>query len=229
MATLGNIAKFDGSKDNILSYLERVSLYFDANGIVDAKQVSVLLTIIGAHAYDTLRSLDLPKDKSFLELSTALRQHYSPKPLVIGERFRFYQRYQKPNESIADFAADLRRLSITCEFGNFLDQALRDRFVCGVRSESIQKKLLAVDGLTMAKAQTDAQGMESADKHTKDFKGNDVPQQNGMNNYYSRSDTSNNSRGRATTNNNLNCYRCGRNHDEKSCKFREAECHKCGK
>ena len=24
-------------------------------------------------------------------------------------------------------------------------------------------------------------------------------------------------------------YRCGRGHDAKTCKFREAECHKCGK
>ena len=44
-------------------------------------------------------------------------------PLVIGERFRFYQRCQRTDESIADFIADLRRLSISCDFGEFLEQA----------------------------------------------------------------------------------------------------------
>lgn len=72
--------------------------------------------------------------------------------LVIGERFQFYQRCQKPKESIAEFAAALRRLSIRCEFGAFLNEALRDRFVCGMWSEAIQKKLLAEDGLTVARA-----------------------------------------------------------------------------
>ena len=37
---------------------------------------------------------------------------------------------------VANFQADLRKLSIRCEFGTFLDQAIKDRFVCGVHSES---------------------------------------------------------------------------------------------
>ena len=57
-----------------------------------------------------------------LEVNTALTGH---RTLVIAERFRFYQRGQKLGESIAEFVADLRRLSIRCEFGEFLDQALR--------------------------------------------------------------------------------------------------------
>ena len=35
-----------------------------------------------------------------------------------------------------DFIADLRRLSISCDFGGFLEQALRDRFVCVVKNEA---------------------------------------------------------------------------------------------
>jgi hypothetical protein len=64
--------------------------------------------------------------------------------------------------------ADLRRLSIKCEFGEFLDQA---RFVCGVRSEAIQKKLLVEADLSIKRAQEIAQGMELADKNSKDLKG----------------------------------------------------------
>ena len=91
----------------------------------------------------------LPREKSFVELLRVLKKHFDPQPLVIGERFHFYQRSQKTGESIADFVADLRRLSIKCEFGEFLDQALRDRFVCGVKSESLQKKLLTEADLTI--------------------------------------------------------------------------------
>ena len=37
---------------------------------------------------------------------------------------------------------ELRRLAARCEFGTFLDQALRDRLVFGIRSEYTQKQLL---------------------------------------------------------------------------------------
>ena len=43
---------------------------------------------------------------------------------------------------------------------------MRDRFVCGVRSEAIQNKLLTEANLTMKRAQEVAQSIESA----RDFK-----------------------------------------------------------
>ena len=38
---------------------------------------------------------------------------------------------------------ELRKLALHCAFDNFLSQALRDRFVCGLNDQSIQKQLLA--------------------------------------------------------------------------------------
>ena len=137
-----------------------MQLYFEA----DDRKVAVLLTVIGAKTYETLRSLLAPRDKSCDELKAILLKHYDPQPLVIGGRFRFYQRSQKSGESIADFVADLRRLSIKCDF---LDQALRDRFVCGVRNEALQRKLLTESDLTIKRAQELAQSMESADLNAK--------------------------------------------------------------
>ena len=137
-----------------------MQLYFEA----DDRKVAVLLTVIGAKTYETLRSLLAPRDKSCDELKATLLKHYDPQPLVIGGRFRFYQRSQKSGEFIADFVADLRRLSIKCDF---LDQALRDRFVCGVRNEALQRKLLTESDLTIKQAQELAQSMESADLNAK--------------------------------------------------------------
>lgn len=76
------------------------------------------------------------------DLIGALKTHFNPKPLVIAERFRLYQRIQSDVESVADFAADLRQLTIRCEFEDFLPQVLRDKFVCSVRNNAIQKRLL---------------------------------------------------------------------------------------
>ncbi len=169
--------------------------------------------------YGVLRSLlapTRPQDQTFDDLVTRLKAHYDPKPLVIAERFRFYKRNQSSTETIAEFLADLRRLTIRCEFDTFLDQALRDRLVCGVRNELIQKRLLAEVGLTLARAMEIAQGMETAEKNAKEF--------------HAPSNSSATLEvlhlpGKAKR----KCYRCGRDHHEKDCTFREATCHKCGK
>ena len=171
---IGHIGEYDPQAENITAYLERLSLYMDANSVADERKVPVLLTVLGAKTYGILKSLTshaLPKEKSLDDLQEALKSHFDPKPLVIAERFRFYQRSQAEGESVAEFAADLRRLTIRCNFGDFLPQALRDKFVCGVRNNAIQKRLLtAEDTLTVDKALEMAQGMETADHDMKTMK-----------------------------------------------------------
>ena len=56
-------------------------------------------------------------------------------------------------------------------FGDYLAEAIRDRIVCGLSSESTQKHLLAEDDLTLAKTIEIAQGMEAADRNAVRLKG----------------------------------------------------------
>ena len=95
-----------------------------------------------------------------------LLAHFRPKSLLIAERFRFYQRNQAACESVHDFLADLRRLAITCEFEDFLDQALRNCFVCGLRAEGMQKRLLTEPDLNIARALELARSIEAAASET---------------------------------------------------------------
>ena len=67
---------------------------------------------------------------------------------MIAERFRFYQRLQREGESIANYMAELRRLSKHCDFGDYLDTALRNQLVCGLYHEAVQRKILAESELT---------------------------------------------------------------------------------
>ena len=147
-------------------YLERVELYFTANEITDGKQVPIFLNDVGSTKYGLLRSLLAPvnpKDKSLVELTQALRSHFQPKRNVIAERFRFHRRNRMAGESVAQFVAELRQLAARCDFGQFLTEALRDRLVCGLRSEPTQRKLLREGGaLTLKRAIEIVQMMESA-------------------------------------------------------------------
>ena len=88
---------------------------------------------------------------------------------MIAERFHFHKRNQAVGETSTEFDAALRRLATHCKFGDALEEALRNRFVCGLRHEAIQRRLLSESDLTYAKGMELAQGMEAADKHSKAF------------------------------------------------------------
>ena len=66
-----------------------------------------------------------------------------------------------------------------CQFAGYLDEALRDRFLCGIRSEAIQRSLLMEKDLTLARAIEVAQGTEAAENKMKNLKGHsaDSPMQ----------------------------------------------------
>ena len=83
---------------------------------------------------------------------------------MIAERFRFHKRDQKEGESITVYVAELRKLTEHCKFRGTVNDALRDRLVCGIKNENIQKKLLSVFNLTLQKAIEISSAMERAVK-----------------------------------------------------------------
>ena len=144
LATVGRIEEFNPKKERISAYLERVELFFIANGVKDAKQVATLLSVIGGKTYALLRDLlasDKPSSKSLRQQQKTLQTHLEPKPVVIAERFQFHQRNQNSGKSVAEYEAELRRLADNCKFGDHLTQSIQDRLVCGLRSENTQKRL----------------------------------------------------------------------------------------
>ncbi|KAI4887000.1 hypothetical protein NFI96_027939, partial [Prochilodus magdalenae] len=137
MATLlGHIDTYDEAAEQWSTYVERFEHFIEANDVPAAKKAAVFLSVIGATTYSLLRSLlapDKPGDKSYKELVDTLESHFSPKPIIIAERFRFHKRNQEEGETIAQYVAILKKLSEHCEFGAYLQEALRDRLVCGLR------------------------------------------------------------------------------------------------
>ena len=224
MAQIGKIEHFQISED-WESYEERLQQYFKANGITDAdKKVAVFLTVIGSHLYKLLRNLvspAKPADKSYEELTQVLKQHLVPKPIIIAERLKFRKRIQKPGENIATYLAFLKQLAETCDFKAFLDEALRDQLVCGLRSEAIQKRLLTEAELDLKKALEISQAMEAATKQTMELQGG-TPVDSAN---YVRSGTH-----KATARQTKKpCYRCGGKHSPNDCRFKDQQCNKCNK
>ena len=229
--TLGQLKEFYPDSDSFTAYVERVNIFFTVNDIADDKRAAVFLNFIGARAYKLLRSLltpTLPQTLKYSELVNLLREHYEPRPVVIAERFHFHRRNQREGESIAEYMAELRRLSTHCDFKSYLNEALRDRLVCGLRSESSQRRLLAEKDLSLQKAMEIGQGMEAADRNAKSLKGpaptiHKVQPLPTAQKHKSPNQTT-------TEHSRTLCYHCGRsNHNQKDCRFRDATFHNCNK
>ena len=157
-------------------------------------------------------------------LVEVLKKHFEPKPLIIAERFTFHRRNQSPTESILKYMAELRRLAVHYEFGNYLDQALRDRLVCGLRSENIQKRLLTEADLTLARAVGLAQGMEATHQNTQLMKGKSEGVISKVTHEQGNPDKQEQHKKKKP------CYRCGKpGHAASDCTFKDSKCHKCGK
>ncbi|XP_029848024.2 uncharacterized protein LOC115330335 [Ixodes scapularis] len=175
-SSLGKLAEFWPDIGNIDVYLESFELFSSANGIDASKKLPVFLTVLGEKAYETLHSLLLPKtptEVKYEDAAKVLEQHYAPKRSVVTERYHFYRRHQEPRESIAQFIVALKTLASTCSFGNFLENALRDRLIAGLRTDAIRCRLLALpdNQVTWERVCNIATAMEAAQKETKDMLG----------------------------------------------------------
>ena len=86
MATqFGTLAEFRPETESILSYLERADIFFTANSVVNNKKVAVFLSSLGGKTYSLLRDLrapEKPQEQTVDTLSTTLKVHFQPKPLV---------------------------------------------------------------------------------------------------------------------------------------------------
>ena len=82
-----------------------------------------------------------------------------------GVRFKFNTRVQQSDEEIGNYIAALPKLAENCNYSDKLDEMLRDRLVCGVHDDRVQRLLLMETNLTWDKAVTIASSHEAADKN----------------------------------------------------------------
>ena len=209
--------------------------YFIANDVADeGKKRSILLSACGSSTYKLIRSLvevGQLATTPYSEITKLVAGYYQPILSEIVQRYKFNTRVRASGELIATYVAALRELSEYCNYGDKLHEMLRDRLVCGVNHDTIQRKLLAETDLTYEKAYTLVQAIEASERDTLDLKGSknsgaSLLRLPGVN--YSR--TFKHSKGKIPTKRgNPTCYRCGGPHLAPACKFINSEFKFCKK
>lgn len=227
---IGKVGPFDEAVETWESYTDRLGQYFIANDVHNDLKVPSLLSIIGPRHYTLLKNLCAPvkpATMTFDELIKKLTDHLSPRPSEIAERFRFHKREQGAGETVTVYIAELRRLAIHCDFGDTLEKTLR--FVCGLKQEHIQKKLLAEPKLTLERAIQTAVAMETASRDALELQGkretvHKLTVNKPRNSTYGKQKTHKTPfkpvmQGK--------CYRCGGDHKAKTCKHLNTKCRYC--
>lgn len=220
--------------------------YFIANGVPQDSEEShkrraTLISVIGAKPDDVLSdfcSPSSPSEKTFDQLSAILINHFVPN---FCQRYRFHNCTQRESESVSTFATNLKHLATTYQFGPHLDEALRNQFVCGLRSKDIQKNLLTEEH-NFEQALKNALSYEAAEKHIAAFThDNSTPvnklgpgrqrhphrhrQRNPSDKGQGKSDYKHKTDHPATE-----CMSCGKpGHLRSSCKYRQYTCRNYGK
>ena len=168
MSLFGKIEEYDQSVERWSDYVDRVEQFFIANGIPAAEEErrrAVLLTVIGPETYGVLRALlspVKPSEKRYADIIDCLKTHFEPGISPIVARYKFNNCSRAQGEAVSAFIKRLREASGPCEYGATLDEAIRDRLVCGVNNPAMTRRLLAESSLTLKSATDIVLSMESA-------------------------------------------------------------------
>ena len=246
---------FDINRGNFKSYKARFEQFLFANEIPLLKTViqtaksgsvteiempnprvlALFVTYCGQETYEILEKLLVPESitsagVTYVKCVALLEEHFKPTTFKIFERVKFYKRDQQPGESIADYVINLKQMSMACEFGEFYKEALRDKFVSGLKSESTQMKLISmVPDVSFEDAIKIASSMESTKRNV-----NSLHNNNEQVNKIEKKWESDKYQGYKSNKDHkskfaMNCKHCGRRHDPQHCPAKEWDCFKCNK
>lgn len=231
------IGPFDAASEDWASYVERLQHYFTAQGLEsEEKRCATLLAACGPATYSRLRSLAAPRKLSefnYIQLTELAATYFHPTQTVAIVRYKFNSRNRQPNESVADYVTELRRLAESCKYNDVLDEMLRDRLVCGINDQRIQRRLLAEGNLSFQKAFELAQAFEAAEQDVQKLHEGSQRQVHSVRPEQRRQDQYRKPRSSqpssSVTQPSTPCPRCGGQHWSRLCRFQTAVCHSCGK
>ncbi|XP_055543345.1 uncharacterized protein LOC129728892 [Wyeomyia smithii] len=164
------IDPFDRHRMKWSRWVERLEGAFVLFGVQQETKLYMLLHFMGGETYDVVcdkLAPEKPQRKTYAEIVRVLEAHFNPEPLEILENFRFKSRKQgedRPEETIDEYLIALWKLAITCNFGEYLNTALRNQLVFGLKDRTIKSRLLEVRNLTLERARKIVVSMELSSK-----------------------------------------------------------------
>ena len=147
----GNLAQnWKTFSQNFSNYL----LATDKEDAEDKKKIALLLNIVGQDGVDLSNTFKLSEaDKvKFDKVIEAFVNYTTPKKNTTYERYIFFGRNQKTEETYNQYVTELRKLAKSCDFGTLEDSLIKDKLISGILSDKVRESLLRVEDLDLATA-----------------------------------------------------------------------------
>ena len=121
-----------------MNYKKRAEIWMDINKIEATEKVRTFLAIIDPTEFEPLVNLCIPEEvdsKTYEHLTKLCDAYYKTVRTEEGERDVFRTCKQKPNQSIADYVLELKKMSRYCNYGTNLKEALKKTFYMGTTKQ----------------------------------------------------------------------------------------------
>lgn len=179
---------------------------------------------------DAEANQDLDEVLNVETILDAFSEHYTPYKNETYIRHMFFTTDQKEGQAIDEYVTELRIKVRDCGFESLTDSLIRDRIVCGIRSNQLREKLLKTRDLNLATCVQICRAEEEASKQVnRMFKSTEVLAISNKNKkeYEKKQGTSN----QEVTQSKQNriCSRCTFRHDFGKCPAFGQRCNKCNR
>lgn len=153
MLYFGNLTVFDHKTSEWSIFKSKLVNFMQINNVKKENEAGILLTHITDETYRLVRNLAYPsqlESLSYTELVKLLDGHFKPKTSSFVDRAKLYGATRNPGESLGDWAARLRGLASSCDFGVAFESNVTDRFVLGLDSGPERDKLFEFTPATLS-------------------------------------------------------------------------------
>ncbi|XP_054256900.1 uncharacterized protein LOC128981930 [Macrosteles quadrilineatus] len=139
----------------------------EATGKAEDVKIAQLMNVIGAEALSVYYTFKLGPEENLTldQVINAFEAHFTPNTNVVYQRYLFFRRSQADGESFNSFLTDLRKLAISCDFGDQESNLIRDRIVMGINDNSTQERLIRETNVKLDDAVKFCRLIESSREH----------------------------------------------------------------
>lgn len=163
-------------------WVEEFEAFADSRGLFDmsggsdkaknmrAQRKALLLYHAGARVREIVRSFTAIDHDDYKTLVTKLKAHFTVEVNTTFQRHLFRKISQNEQESVAQFASRLRKAAASCNFGDKIDDYIRDQIVECCKSDHFRRKLLEQgNDLTLASTLREAATFEAVEIRQKEM------------------------------------------------------------
>lgn len=164
-----NELSFQGNMaENWAFFSQKFKIYLKASNLdteTEDNKGYILLNRIGDRALKIYNNFSWRETDDKTKCQKILKkfgEYFTPTKNVTYERYLFFTRNKKEDESYDSYVTELRQLASSCEFSTLTDSLIRDRLILGITDTAMKERLLREADIDLNKALDVCRAAETA-------------------------------------------------------------------